>query len=241
MADDTNISIIIIYSFFFLFIVYLFLQQGNLITKTTGTTGYALFDTTIFENLTDLSLTTLILIVVGLALLIIGGIFLYKKLKKKKEAQTNLEIPVPPQPAEKSIAELNKEFNVPQPQPVSQENVLDQDINKLFMENAEQKPQVIEQVSEEKPREETKFNLDELKQLLKSLMKKNYTKESIVKYLNNKGFNLMQIRKAIYYINEDSIANYVRNALSQGFSKQEIIKALLNSGWNKEDILKYFS
>lgn len=245
MGDDTNISVIIIYSLVFIFIVFLFLQQGNII-NTQGTTGYALFDTDVFTKLSDLSLTTLIIIAVVLVLIIFGGFFLYKKLKKKKEL-ANI------QPNEKAISDLNKEFNVPSPTKTEKQesNLLDTDLNKLFMEetpvpsptqtqkiNVEtEKPEI---KLEEERIEEKEFNLDELKQLIKSLMKKNYTKESVVKYLNNKGYNLIQIRRAINSINEDSLGNYIENSLSQGFSKQEIINSLLKSGWNKEDILKHF-
>ncbi|MEK6907063.1 MAG: hypothetical protein AABW45_00905 [Nanoarchaeota archaeon] len=231
MADDTNVSVIIIYSFFFLFIVFLLLQQGEFIPSTTG---YALLDITVFENLTNLSLTTLIIIVAGLIILIVGGIFLYKKLKKKKEA--NLEIPVAPQPTEKDIGDLNKEFNVPQTE--TQENVMNQDINKLFSQDQNQK--ITQEVIKKRPEKE-KVDFNQLRQLIKSLMNKNYTKESIVKYLINKGYNMMLIRNAIYSINQENLSRYIKNSLSQGFSKKDVMDALLRSGWNKEDILKYFS
>jgi len=237
MRDDTNISVIIIYSFVFIFIVFLFLQQSNIITQTTG---YALFDAKVFQDLNNLSLTTLIIIIVALILLIVGGFFIYKIIKDKRKAR--IEVPEISQAAEKSITELNKEFNAPlvNKNKEQEPNMLDEDINKLFMENAPsvEKTQVTKEIIENK---QTKFNLGELKQLIRSLMKKNYTKESIIKYLNNKGYNLIQIKNAISLINEDNLSNYIKNALSQGFSKQEVMKSLLDSGWNKEDIIKYFN
>ncbi len=237
MRDDTNISVIIIYSFVFIFIVFLFLQQGNIITQPTG---YALFDAKVFQDLTSLSLTTLIIIIVALILLMVGGFFIYKLIKDKRKAK--VEIPEISQAAEKSIIDLNKEFNVPLANKNKEQepNMLDEDINKLFMENAPgvEKTQVTKEIIENK---QAKFNLGELKQLIKSLMEKNYTKESIIKYLNNKGYNLIQIKNAISLINNDNLFNYIKNALSKGFSKQEVMKSLLDSGWNKEEIIKYLS
>ena len=236
MRDDTNISVIIIYSFVFIFIVFLFLQQGNIITQPTG---YALFDTDVFSALSELSLTTLIIIAIALILVILGGFFLYKIIKDKRKAK--VEVPEISQATEKSITGLNKEFNIPLANKNKEQelSMLDEDINKLFMENAPgvEKTQVTKEIIENK---QAKFNLGELKQLIKSLMEKNYTKESIIKYLNNKGYNLIQIKNAISLINNDNLFNYIKNALSQGFSKQEVMKSLLDSGWNREDIIKYF-
>jgi aryl-phospho-beta-D-glucosidase BglC (GH1 family) len=245
MRDDTNISVIIIYSFVFIFIVFLLLQQGNFIAQPTG---YALFDTTIFQDLTNLSLTTLIIIVVGLILLIVGGFFIYKKIKAKKKNISGA--PQVSQAPEKSITDLSKEFNLPLAKKNEKQelSILDEDINKLFSESAPEpeveKPLMKEVIKDKEVMENKqgpKFNLVELKQLVKSLMKKNYTKESIIKYLNNKGFTLIQIKSAINSINEDSLVNYIKDALSEGFSKQEIMKSLLSSGWDREDILKYLS
>lgn len=233
MGDDTNVSVIILYSFVFIFIVFLFLQQGNLI-KETGTTGYALINLDSINNLEEFSLTTLIIIITVVILLIIAGFILYKKLKRKKhdiEGAKNL--------SDKSLPELSKEFNMPQNKNDSSE--LNTDLNKLFMEeipSPEEKTQNPEMIKEE-IKEENKFNTDELKKIIKGLMKKNYTKESIVKYLNSKGYNLTQIRQAINSINENNLKSYISNALSQGFNKEDIMNALLKSGWSKEDILKH--
>ena len=183
--EDNNASVIITYSFVFLFIVYIFLQQGDIIPQTTG---YAFFDA---DVLSGLSLTTLIILLAALVILIVGGFFLYKKLKKKKEqSESNLEIPKP-DIYEKSISDLSKEFNIPaNEEKAEKSDAADTDINKLFVE---EKPDVKE-APEATPAEqadkigkvkEKEFNLDELKQILKVLMKKSYTKESIVKNLRN--------------------------------------------------------
>ena len=233
MGDDNNTSVIIIYSFAFLFIVFLFLQQGNFI-KEAQTTGYALFDTSAFTNLQSFSLTTLIIIVVALILILIGGYFLYQKIKNKKQS---LNAPNPPQYNEKTISNLNKEFNV-RGSKKSESEMNNDAIRTLFMEDVNKKEQL--KPKTEKPKE-IKPNFGELRNILKSLMKKNYTKESIVKYLTSKGYNIMQVKKALNSINQESLANYIKNSLAQGFSKQEIVKALLERGWNKEDILKRIS
>jgi SOS response regulatory protein OraA/RecX len=70
------------------------------------------------------------------------------------------------------------------------------------------------------------------------LINKKYSKDNILKYLNSKGYNIMQIKNAIDSINEENINNYVELASSQGFNKQEIVSSLLKAGWKKEDILK---
>ena len=210
------------------------MQQGNLIPQTTG---YAFFDA---DVLSGLSLTTLIILLAALVILIVGGFFLYKKLKKKKgQPESSLEIPKP-DIYEKSISDLSKEFNIPaNEEKAEKSDAADTDINKLFME---EKPEV--KAVPEAPQPETKevkekeFDLSELKQILKTLMQKNYTKESIVKYLSSKGYNLMQIKQATGAINRENLNNYIKNALSQGFSKQEVMQALLKSGWNKEDIIR---
>lgn len=236
MEDSTNVSVIIIYSFAFLFVVFLFLQQKDLITPTTG---YALFDTNIFNDLGGFSLTTLIILFVVLILLAVGGFFLYKKLKKKKEI--SLEVPKPPL-TEKSISSLDKAFNVPSPnfqEDEKQEPSMNDDLNELFIEAPEENTEKHVEAKPQEIKEEPEFDLQQLKKLVELLMKKNYTKESIVKYLRSKNYSLAQIKQAISTINEENIKNYVQDALSQGFSKQDIIKNLLNSGWSKEDIIKY--
>src|SRR3990167_6524422 len=220
--EDNNASVIITYSFVFLFIVYIFLQQGDIIPQTTG---YAFFDA---DVLSGLSLTTLIILLAALVILIVGGFFLYKKLKKKKEqSESNLEIPKP-DIYEKSISDLSKEFNIP----ANEEKAEKSDVKEAPEATPAEQEDKIGKVKEKE------FNLDELKQILKVLMKKSYTKESIVKYLNSKGHNLMQIKQAINSINNENLRNYVKNALSQGFSKQDVMQALLKSGWNKEDIIR---
>jgi hypothetical protein len=235
MREDTNISVIIIYSFVFLFIVFFFLQQENIIAQKAPT-GSAIFDV-----LEEFSLITLIIVIVVVGL-IVGGYFIYKKIKNKK--QVPLEIPKPPSSSEKSLSNLNKEFNIPSPETKAEKQEqtnFETDLNQLFNENIQEvakpkeEPKIIE-----KPKE-IKFDLEKLKNIINALMKKNYSKESIVKYLNSKGFTLMQIKQAINSINEDVLSNYIKNSLSQGFKKQEIIKKLLESNWTKEDISKYFS
>ena len=234
MKDDSNISVIIIYSFAFLFIVFLFLQEGKIINQPS--TGYALFS---LDNLGDSSLIAIIIITIILIVIAGTGFFVYKKLKSKKSL---LEIPKPPQPAEKSLTDLSKEFNLPEsiPEPKKQEINMDGDLSQLFAES--KSPVIQKHPAQEIPKEDLKekeANLDELKKLISSLMKKNYTKESIINYLNKKGFKLVYIKKAIDMINEDNLSNYVQNALSQGFSRDEIAKSLLEHGWNKEEIAKY--
>lgn len=245
MADDMNVSVIVIYSLVFIFIVFLFLQQGDFIAPTTG---YVLFTTDSLKGLGELSLTTLIVLFVIVIALVVGGFFIYKKLKNKQKAIS--EIPIPPKPAEKSIASLGKEFNLPLNQGNIQKNekganVLDEDINKLFtLLGLEQNNLGTQKTSENifsqtNKTEEPGFDLEELENLIRSLFEKKYTKESILKYLTTKGFKLAQIRKAVDLINEKNLRNYIKFTLSNGFAKQEIIRALLSNGWDKESILKY--
>jgi len=221
MADDNNSSVIILYSFVFLFMVFLLLQNTNFIDKPTG---YATSD-----NLISNSLITVIATVFVLG---VGGFFIYKKIRKKKE--TNLEIPKPPIPAEKSIETLNKDFNIP-PSPNQNFN---NDINQLFTEIPPEPENTTPAQEKEIPQEMPKIEDETLKKLLKLLINKKYSKDNILKYLNSKGYNIMQIKNAIDSINEENINNYVELASSQGFNKQEIVSSLLKAGWKKEDILK---
>ena len=82
MKEDTNVSVIIIYSFVFLFMVFLFLQQGDFIKQPTG---YALFELDGLKNLSTSSLITLIISVIVLIIIVVGCIFVYKKIKNKKQ------------------------------------------------------------------------------------------------------------------------------------------------------------
>src|SRR3989344_1926914 len=95
MRDDTNISVIVIYSFAFLFIVFLFLQQASIIKEQTPT-GSAVFDTIlesnifsseIFNTLENIPLTTLMIIGGGIVVLVLAFI-IFKRLRRKKKAES---------------------------------------------------------------------------------------------------------------------------------------------------------
>jgi len=235
MADDTKISVIIIYSFIFLFFVFIFLQNGDIVR----TTGYATSEDS--GSFSSIIIVAVVIVVLGAA-----GFFIYKRIKKKKE--TPLEIPKPPIPTEKSIETLNKDFNIPS---TSNIPAMDNDINKLFSENVPT-PNIPEsQINiqnqnipmpsiPEADEINEKPKIDErLKKIIKVMIERKYNKESMMKYLKNKNYTLVQIKKAIDSINKDNISDYVELSLSQGFSKQQIINSLIKSGWKKEDILEY--
>lgn len=231
MEDNTNVSVIIIYSFVFLFFVFLFLQEGQIIVNEP--TGHLLFDT-----LDGSSSLTIIILIISLILIAGFGFFVYKKIKSKKNIV--LEVPKPPQlnSSEKSISDLDKDFNIPaleKSQEAQDAGNEDEEINKLFSDS---QPKEVQQDKIEI--KENKINLDELRKLVRILIKKNYNKNEIVKYLTSKKYNISQIRESVNIINEENISVYIKNSLSQGFSKKDIINALIKSGWNKEDIVKHF-
>ena len=67
-------------------------------------------------------------------------------------------------------------------------------------------------------------------------MEKNYTKESIVKYLQKKGWKLSQIAKIIQEINLMNLFRYIKEAVSLGYKKDLLIKQLLSKGWTLKEI-----
>ena len=74
--------------------------------------------------------------------------------------------------------------------------------------------------------------------MLINLLNKNYTHDSILKYLKNKGYSLFQVRRGVDIINEENLANYVKQCYALGIEREMIIKNLLNHGWNDIEIRK---
>lgn len=114
-----------------------------------------------------------------------------------------------------------------------QQKKLDQhvsDINKLQpppVQKIEQKTEILL---------EKKEDLSELKKLITSLLNKNYTKSSIIKYLQKKGWKLSQISQVIKEINQTNLKNYVKEAVSLGYKKEQITKQLSSKGWKMQEI-----
>ena len=81
-----------------------------------------------------------------------------------------------------------------------------------------------------------KQDLVELKKLIINLLNKNYTKTSIIKYLQKKGWKSSQISQVVKDVNQTNLKNYVKEAISLGYKKEQIVKQLSTKGWVMQEI-----
>ena len=168
-------------------------------------------------------------LITAIALLIVIWavlIFLYIKLKKKKQLQKLPELP-----------------GVQAPSQVEKKGTLsEEELKQLFKEIAPSlETAKIPMQIPQKPTLEIKKpeqNLNELKNLILNLLNKNYTRESIIKHLQKKGWKFNQMAQVIKNINENNLRNYIKEASSLGYARQQYTPLLLSKGWSLEDIDK---
>ncbi|MEK6835767.1 MAG: LPXTG cell wall anchor domain-containing protein [Nanoarchaeota archaeon] len=221
MAQELNTSLVVLYSIIFLFIVFLVIGQPR---TTTLVTLPLIGDT---ENI---SLTTTIIIAVGVLVIAAGIFLLYKKFIKKKQ----LEVPKP-----ENLPELTSQLSSLELSNKETSELTEEDINKLFVEGEQPKEELTLPEKKEKQviqQKEKQTNYKELRALILNLLNKNYTHDSIINYLKTKGYNLTQIKKVIDGINQSNLSRYIGQCISLRVSKDEIIKNLLSRGWSLEEI-----
>ncbi len=234
-GKGVSTNLLIFLCFIFLFIMFILIKP-----TTTG-----LITLPIIGETSDLSNPALIGAIVLLLVIWIAAIVLYRKLKNKTKLQ-KIEITEVPDPI--------SSIEIPTPQEIQRkEGLTEEELKRLFQEIAPhiesiQQPGSSKKEFEilekglKKPElptpEEAKHNLNELRKLLIVLLRKNYKKDIIVKYLQKKSWRLNEISQVINEINERSLRNYIKDALSLGYKKEQFIKLLLNKGWTIEDINK---
>ena len=222
-GGEVDTKFLVLVSSVFLFLIFLVIQPGN----PTG-----LVSLPVIGEIGDLSSPGVIIAIVVLVAIWVAVLFLYIQLKKKKQLENLPNLP-----------EMNQ--NNPVPMKQEQGNKLsEEELNQLFKEvnppneviqKSELKKFEINQVT----KETTKQDLTELKKLMLSLLNKNYKKESIILYLQKKGWKTFQIAQTLREINQENLRNYFKEAMSFGYSKEKIKKQLLAKGWTLEDISKF--
>jgi len=227
-----NSSLVVIGSFIFLFLVFVFLNQPK-------PTGYVPF----IGDTGEISVISLVIVVIILVVILAAAFIIYKKIKQKK--LTGKEPPIPKGKKGKAnipkpLADLDKEVTKDSGKRKDEKELSEDEIENLFKEPIKvEKKQVEAKV--EKPKEEKKpeINLTELKNTILGLMNQNFTKDQIVSYLKGKGLDLENIVKVINQINSENLQRYINATLKMGFTKEQIISALKSRGWPLQEIQKF--
>lgn len=243
MKEESNTSLLVFYSLAFLFIVFILVGTPKTTSLTTS-----LVTLPIVGDTAEISLTTTIGIAVTV-LVIAGAIFLItRKRKDKKQAEVPKTENLPQLTPQLNTIEPAKEPKVELSKLGKLDTLTEEDLDKLF--TAARQPEMPPAPIKKEPEEEIvlqtqvekqverQVNYKELKSLIINLLNKNYTHDSILKYLKNKGYSLFQIRRAVDIINEENLANYVKQCYALGIEREMIIKNLLNHGWSDNEIRK---
>lgn len=243
--EQYDTSLLVLYSLVFLFIAFLLFGTS----KTTG-----LVTLPLLGESSELPLTTTL----GIALTVLvlaGAIFLIsRKIRSKKQVEIPKAEDLLDLTAQLNTAEPVKELPQLPKEPVKPERMdtlTEADLDRLFTEARQSEtppappaplPQAQQLLARKEPEKELvlekQINYKELKSLILNLLNKNYTHDSILKYLKNKGYSLLQIRKAVDMINQENLANYIKQCYVLGIERETIIKNLLSHGWSNEDIRK---
>ena len=235
MKEESNTSLLVFYSLAFLFIVFILVGTP----KTTS-----LVTLPIVGDTGEISLTTTIGIAI-IVLVIAGVIFLIaRKAKNKKQVEAPKTENLPQLTPQLNTIELAKELPIEMPKLGKLDTLTEEDLDKLF--TAARQPEMPPAPVKKEPEEEhvlqtqveKQVNYKELKSLIINLLNKNYTHDSILKYLKNKGYSLFQIKRAVDIINEENLSNYIKQCYALGIEREMIIKNLLNHGWNDIEIRK---
>ncbi len=248
MEKEVDTNYLIFISVFFIILIFLIMQP-------VGNTG--LITLPLVGDLNEISNVNLIGAIVFLVVIWIVVIVLYIKLKKKKQLEKLPKLP-----------EIAQTMNNITNEPSNKNSLSEEELKQLFKEIAPTieplqsiKQEVKTEINPElklslpplpKPNniQEKKIvnksdvienktkDIEELKKLILNLFNKNYTKQSIVKYLKKKGWSLIQMAQAIKEINEKNLNNYIKEAVSLGYKKEQLYRPLLSKRWNNEDINK---
>ncbi len=222
MAEEkeSSTNLLIFLSIVFLFIIFVVVQPTR--------TGY--FSLPLVGDTSTLSNPTLIGAVVILLFIWAGVFLLYVKIKKKKQLQNLPDLP-------------NSDLIIPEQTQTSQlkQGLSEDELKKLFNDIS---PIMKEEVKENKPEkvqekvipQKKESNINDLRNLMTNLLSKNYSKESILKYLQKKGYSLNEISVVTNDVNKIRLREYVQKAKSLGYKKDKIIAQLKNKGWSLEDI-----
>jgi len=243
MEKEVDSNLLISMSLFVIIFLFLIIQPISL-------TGFV--ELPLVGDTSELSNPILIGGIALLVLIWVALIVLYIKLKKKKQLQKLPDLPetVTPIPSistqmqpekkkgtlsEDELKELFKEIAPTIESSLSQKKEVlglpeKQEVEKPILEK-----QIIEiKRSEQLP--ERRQDLMQLKNLILDLLNKSYTRESIVKYLQKKGWKLNQMALVIKDINEANLRNYIKEAVSLGYTRQQFTPLLLTKGWTINDI-----
>jgi len=243
MEKEVDSNLLISMSLFVIIFLFLIIQPISL-------TGFV--ELPLVGDTSELSNPILIGGIALLVLIWVALIVLYIKLKKKKQLQKLPDLPetVTPIPSistqmqpekkkgtlsEDELKELFKEIAPTIESSLSQKKEVlglpeKQEVEKPILEK-----QIIEiKRSEQLP--ERRQDLIQLKNLILDLLNKSYTRESIVKYLQKKGWKLNQMALVIKDINEANLRNYIKEAVSLGYTRQQFTPLLLTKGWTINDI-----
>src|SRR3989344_3004097 len=243
MEKEVDSNLLISMSLFVIIFLFLIIQPISL-------TGFV--ELPLVGDTSELSNPILIGGIALLVLIRVALIVLYIKLKKKKQLQKLPDLPetVTPIPSistqmqpekkkgtlsEDELKELFKEIAPTIESSLSQKKEVlglpeKQEVEKPILEK-----QIIEiKRSEQLP--ERRQDLMQLKNLILDLLNKSYTRESIVKYLQKKGWKLNQMALVIKDINEANLRNYIKEAVSLGYTRQQFTPLLLTKGWTINDI-----
>ena len=238
---DINTNSLVIGSLLFVLIIFLAINPFDV----TGLITLPIIgDTDEIPNATLMG-GIILLIIIWIIIMIIA-----KKMKKKSHLEkipTLTEVPGP-------VSNLNFK----NPQEFKKDGLTEEELKQLFNEiypraDLAQKPVVVNKKELEElekqitgnveikkltelKKEQGKKDLNELKKLILALLKKNYTKESVIKYLKGKGWSLSEIFQVTKEINMINLRNYVKEAISLGYKKPRIVKELQSKGWTIEEI-----
>src|SRR3989344_1649629 len=223
-----------------------------LVAKPFSPTPTAYLTLPLIGDTSELSDPTLI---GGIAILVaiwIIVLILYRKLKKKSRNDKLSGLPEVPQPI--------SNIETPTPQEIQKkEGLTEEELKQLFREIAPKiEPVHIEPVKETKPlineKELEMFeqrqkqakpaekltgkerDITGLKKLMGDLLKKNYTKVSILRYLQKKDWRLSEIAQAVREINETNLFGYIRQAISLGYKREQFQRLLMSKGWTNDEI-----
>ena len=246
---EASLNALILFSLVFLFLAFIIIQPVPL----TG-----LITLPLIGDTSELSGTTLIGAISLLLAIWIVVFMLFKKLRKKNKLEKVPALPEVPGPVSTvdipSLDELQKKQGLtedelkqlfteiaPQIETQSKITINEKELELFEKQKSTQDKKEVEipkKTEEEKQiltGERTK-DINELRKITRALLAKNYTKESVIKYLQKKGWKLSQIAKVIQEINLINLYKYIKEAVSLGYKKDPLIKQLLSKGWTLREI-----
>ncbi|MEK6932362.1 MAG: hypothetical protein AABW56_01045 [Nanoarchaeota archaeon] len=237
---DINTNSLVIVSLIFILVAFLTINPFDM----TGLITLPIIgDTSEIPNATLMG-GIVLLIIIWIIIMIIA-----KKVKKKSQLEKIPVLTEVPSPV--------SNINFKNPQELKKDGLTEEELKQLFNDisprvelaqrpivNKNELDELEKQITNnlgfkklpEINKEPHKKDLNELKKLMLALLKKNYTKESVIKYLKKKGWSLSEISQVNKEINMINLRNYVKEAISLGHKKPRIVKELQNKDWTIEEI-----